>query len=159
MRALWGASIWHPDAIPDSEGEVARDLKRWVLPTIDGLLIIGSILGLMGGMPTLAIVYSDTVGNVAAVAVLLFSVGCLVGVSFPALWALEATAKSGLAFVLLLYGAMLLVRALSGAETGFIAFVTAALSAVPVARIIWLGREYRRRRLLEQAAMLLAKGA
>lgn len=144
---LGRASIWHPDAIPASEGELARDVKRWVLPPLDAALIIGSILGLNGGMPSLAIVYNDAVSSAAAVAVLVFAVGCLIGVSFPRLWVLEMASKCGLVFVLVTYATLLLGLAAGGHESrGFVAGVTAAVSIVPLWRIVWLGREYRRRK-------------
>lgn len=147
MRALWEASIWHPDAIPPSEGELARDVKRWVLPTLDALLILGSVLGLHGGMPTFAIVYNAAVSQAASVAVLLFAVGCLVGIAFPRLWVLELASKCGLTFVLLTYAVLLLALATGEYPArGFVAGVTAAVTVLPVWRIVWLGREYRRRR-------------
>lgn len=147
MRWLYERSIWHPDAIDEREGEVARDLKRWVLPTVDFFLIVGSYLGLNGGLPTFALVYNHAVASVLSAAVLLFAVGCLIGVSFPRLWVLELSAKCGLALVLLTYAFFLLVLAAGEYPTrGFVAGVTAALCAVIVGRIIWLCREERRRR-------------
>lgn len=146
MRRLFRASIWHPRAIPITEGELARDVKRWVLPPIDTILIIGSILAIHNGMPTFAIVYNALVSHASAIAVLVFSVGCLVGVSFPRLWVLELLSKCGLAFVLITYAVLLFARVLVGDSTGgFVAAVSAALAVVPVWRIVWLGREYRRR--------------
>jgi len=148
MRWLYERSIWHPDAIPEDEGEVARDLKRWVLPVVDFFLIVGSYLGLNGGLPTFAIVYNHTVAAVLSGAVLLFAIGCLFGISFPRLWALELSAKCGLAFVLLTYALFLLVLAAGEYPArGFVAGVTAALSVVIVGRIVWLCREERRRRI------------
>ncbi len=139
--------IWHPDAIPALEGEVARDVKRWVLPLIDAALILGSILGLNGGMPTFAIVYNETVSQIASVAVLIAAAGCLIGVAFPRLWLIEFISKCTLSFILLLYAALLLALATSEYPArGFIAGVCAAVTVLPVWRIIWLGREYRRRK-------------
>ena len=147
IRRLWAATIWHPAAIPASEGEIARDVKRWVLPLIDAALILGSILGLNGGMPTFAIVYNETVSQVASVAVLAAGVGCLIGVAFPRLWLLEFISKCALSFILLLYAALLLALATSEYPArGFIAGVCAGITVPLVERIIWLGREYRRRK-------------
>lgn len=146
LRRIGRATIWHPDAIPASEGELARDVKRWVLPMIDAFLIIGSALGLSGGMPSIAIVYNPAVSSTAAVFVLLFAVGCLIGISFPRLWIVEMMSKCGLAFVLLTYAGLLFGLAITESESrGFVAGVTAACAVVPVWRIIWLGREHRRR--------------
>lgn len=147
LAAVGRASIWHPNAIPITEGELARDMKRWVLPSIDTILIVGSMLAVQHGMPTFAIIYNAVVSHFAAVSVLIFSVGCLIGVAFPSLWRLELAAKGGLAFVLMTYSFLLLARVLVGDSTGgFVAAVALALSAVPVWRIVWLGREYRRRK-------------
>ena len=147
IRRLWAATIWGPGAIPASEGEVARDVKRWILPLIDAALIGGSILGLNGGMPTFAIVYDETVSRVASVAVLVAAVGCLIGIAFPRLWLLEFVSKCGLSFILLLYAALLLALATSEYPArGFIAGVCAAVTVPLVGRIVWIGREYRRRK-------------
>jgi len=146
-RRLWRATIWHPDAIPASEGELARDVKRWVLPPFDMLIIFGSYLGLHGGMPNLAIVYNDAVSHAASIAVLVFAVACLIGVSFPHLWALELSAKVGLVTVLITY--TILLFALAAWEypaRGFISGAMAAVTVLPVWRIVWLGREERHRR-------------
>lgn len=148
LRRLARASIWHPDAVPESEGDVARDLKRWVLPAVDALLILGSVLALAGGMPSVVVVYNPVVSDLAAVAVLTFSIGCLVGVAFPRWWVLEILAKCGLSFVLLTYSALMFSLAFAGeGARGFSAGVCAACAVLPVCRIVWLGREYRKRAL------------
>lgn len=146
MRRLWRATIWYPGAIPITEGELARDVKRWVLPAVDLILIFGSMLAISHGMPTFAIIYNAVVSHFAAVAILIFSIGCLIGVAIPKLWLLELIAKCGLAFVLITYASLLLGRVLIGDSTGgFVGAVALALSVVPIWRIVWLGREYRRR--------------
>ena len=148
---LWIArqTIWHPDAIPASEGDVARDVKRWVLPTIDVLLILGSILGLNGGLPAFAVVYDHTVATIASGSVLVFASACLVGVAFPRLWVLELSAKCGLAVVLLTYAFLLIgLAAVDVGTRGFVAGVSSALCVILIWRIVWLGREQRRRRAL-----------
>lgn len=151
MRWLAHQTIWHPGAIPESEGEVARDMKRWVLPTIDLLLIVGSVLGLNGGLPTFAIVYNQVVATAASGAVLVLATLCLLGVAFPRLWLMELAAKCGLALVLVTYSILLLALAAAESGTrGFVAGVSAALCTVIVWRIVWLGRERRRREARRQ---------
>ena len=146
LRRLAQATIWHAGAIPDTEGEYARDLKRWALPTVDLLLILGSIFGISGGMPSVLIVYNELVSRTTAWVVLIFALGCLIGVSFPRLWVLEFASKCGLVFVLITYALLLVGLAASGNEARwFIAGVTSACAVVPSWRIIWLGREHRRR--------------
>ena len=146
LLAIARASIWAPGAIPAHEGELARDVKRWVLPPFDALLILGSALGLSGGMPSLMIVYNEAVSSASAVAVLAFSIGCLLGISFPRWWLLEMLSKCGLVFILATYALMLFGLAFAGSEArGFVAGVTAACAVLPTWRILWLGREHRRR--------------
>jgi hypothetical protein len=145
--AIGRRSIWHRDAIPITEGELARDVKRWVLPVVDVLFILASISGLVRGMPSFEVVYSETVSNVAAVLILAASIACLVGVSFPRLWRLELVGKMALAFVLLTYAALLVFLSVGGSARGFVAGVCAASVVLPLWRIVWLGREYRRRKV------------
>lgn len=153
MRALWRASIWAPDAIPASEGELARDVKRWVLPTIDTVLIIGSILALFGGVPTFEIVYNSQVAQLAAVIMLAASTLCLIGVSFPRLWLLEMCAKCLLSLFLVLYAILLVVLSLGESPArGVVGGISAGLAIVLLWRIVWLGREHRRRVALARAA-------
>lgn len=145
-RRLWRATIWHPDAIPESEGEIARDVKRWVLPVLDLWIIVGSTLGIRGGMPTFAIVYNEAVSQAASIVLLVSAIMSLVGVAFPRLWIVEFASKCVLCFVLLVYAALILALAVSEYPArGLIAGVCAGVSVLPVARIIWLGREHRRR--------------
>ncbi|MDN3309546.1 hypothetical protein QWJ90_01240 [Microbacterium oryzae] len=157
LKRLGRATIWHKDAIPASEGELARDVKRWVLPPIDALLILGSAVGLTGGLPSVAIVYNEAVSYAAAVAVLVFAAACLVGVSFPKLWVLEFASKCGLVAVLITYAALLFGLALEGSQSrGFVSGVTAACAVVPMWRIVWLLRERRRRVRARRLGQVLA---
>ncbi|WP_425836925.1 hypothetical protein [Microbacterium sp. PA5] len=153
VRALWRASIWHPDAIPADEGEIARDVKRYLLPVIDILMIIGAFRGIHGGMPTFALVFNDTASYVGALAVLVFAAGCLLGVSFPALWVLELVSKCGLGFILATYGVLLMVAAAGEYPArGIVAGTSSGLATVVVWRVFWLTREWRRRRDATQRA-------
>ncbi len=147
LRAIGRATIWHRDAIPEHEGEIAREVKRYLLPLLDVALILGAFFGVRGGMPTLAAVYSDTVSFTGAAAVLVFAVGCLIGVAFPSLWLLELVSKCGLGFVLATYGVLLMVAAAGDAPArGIVAGACIGVAGVVVWRIFWLSREYRRRR-------------
>lgn len=153
LHALWRACIWHPDAIPESEGEVARDVKRSLLPLIDLALIIGAIRGIHGGMPTFALVFNDTASYIAAVAVLVFAVGCLVGVSLPRLWLLEFISKCGLGIVLASYGLLLLVAAAGEYPArGIVGGACLGVAVVITWRVFWLAREWRRRRDAEEVS-------
>ncbi len=149
LRRLWSQTIWYPTAIPVIEGQLARDVKRWVLPTVDAFLILGSLLGVHGGLPTFTLVYSESVSQVSSVVFLVVAVGCLVGVAFPRLWVLELVCKCGLVVLLATYALLLLLLAAAESPSrGFVAGIALALTVVPVWRIVWLGRESRVRRVL-----------
>ena len=147
LRALWRASIWHPEAVPPYEGEIASDVKRGLLPVFDVVLIATAVLALRGGMPTFAIVYGDAVSDAASWALLVVAATCLVGVAFPRLWLVETIAKTALLLLLSGYGAVLILSAaLADPARGFVGGVTLAASLIPVWRLVWLGRDYRRRK-------------
>jgi hypothetical protein len=147
LRRIGRATIWHPAAIPPHEGEVAREVKRYLLPGIDLALIIGAVRGIHGGMPTFALVFNDTASYIGAIAVLVFSVGCLIGVSFPRLWLLELASKCGLGLVLASYGVLLMAAAAGEYPArGIVGGACSGVAAVIVWRVFWLAREWRRRR-------------
>lgn len=52
IRALWRASIWHPDAIPPDEWKW-RSLKRVWLPVYDLIAICAGIWAALYGSPVL----------------------------------------------------------------------------------------------------------
>lgn len=147
LHRLWSATIWAPDAIPASEGELARDVKRWVLPTFDLVLIGAAVLALYGGLPSLALVTARPIATVAAWALLVVVATCLVGVAFPKLWLVEFVGKCALIFMLLTYGLIALILAvIYDPNRSFMAGLSIATSVLPICRVVWLGRERRRRR-------------
>lgn len=152
LAAVGRASIWHRHAIPASEGEASREVKQYVLPAIDVLLIVGCLLGLDGGLPTFTIVYGPVIAGIATHLVLMFAVGCLIGVAFPRMWVLELVCKCGLAVMLMTY-ALLLFNLSTGPSParGFVSGVCAAVCVVLAWRIIWLSRDFRRRRATRRA--------
>lgn len=153
LRTIGRATIWHRNAIPPHEGEIARDVKRWLLPALDIALIIGAFRGIHGGMPTFALVFNDTASYVGAVAVLAFAIGCLVGVSFPRLWLLELISKCGLGFILATYGVLLMVAAAGEYPArGIVAGACSGVAIVILWRVFWLAREWRRRRAARRAS-------
>lgn len=145
-KRILRASIWARGAVPASEGRAASDVKRGLLPAFDLVLIGAAILAIRGGMPSFAIIYNDTVSDVAAWALLITTTGCLVGVSFPRLWLLEALAKSVMIAILLVYSGVLLGLSAVEPTRGFVGGVTLAVCLLPAWRILWLGREYRSRK-------------
>lgn len=150
LQRLRRSTIWHPDAIPAAEGELARDMKRWVLPTFDLVLIGAALLALYGGLPTFALVYATPVAIMAAWALLAVALTCLVGISFPRLWLVELIGKCGLILLLVPYGVIALVVAvLAHPNRSFLAGLALSAAILPLWRVVWLGREWRRRRARE----------
>lgn len=145
VKKTWAKTIWAKGAVPESEGELASDVKRGLLPIFDLVLIFTAILAIRGGMPTFEIVYSSSVSTIAAWGLLMAASLGLVGVSFPKLWLLEAVSKIGLFAVLFGYALVLLLYSAEDAPRGFVGGIMLAVSSIPVWRVIWMGREYRRR--------------
>lgn len=146
LKQLLRPTIWDSDAIHPLEGQLACDVKRWMLPVFDAILIATSILAVRGGMPTFEIVYNSTVSQVAAWVFLVASITCLIGISIPKLWLLETAGKLVLLAVLLGYGFVLMLSSFEDPDRGFVGGVTLAACLVPIWRIVWLGREWRRRK-------------
>lgn len=146
LARVWASTIWAPDAIPPQEGEYAATIKRGLLPLFDVIMIVSALLAIRGGLPTFVIVYDETVSQLASWALLTCACLCLVGVAFPRLWLLEALAKTGLLSLLIVYAVVLIGWSAVDPPRGFVGGVVLAACLPPVFRIVWLGREYRRRR-------------
>lgn len=142
LRGLWRETIWHPSAIPATEGSTSREMKRFVLPAFDILVIIMGFNAVTSGMPSFNIVYDGDVASFAAWTLLCSGIVALVGVSFPRLWALEAAGKLAMLAVFGGYAAALWVAFFQG--SGARAFVAAGLTgliALPLWNLARLGRE------------------
>lgn len=147
LRRLWRASIWHPDAIPPEEGQASRELKRFVLPIFDVLVIVMGFNAVRYGMPSFDLIYSEAVATVAAWVLLAAGVCALVGIAFPRLWVAETIGKIAMVAVLGGYAGALWALLMAG-EWGR-AFVAAGLTAIivlPMWNLARLGRERQRRR-------------
>jgi hypothetical protein len=152
MRALWRASIWHPDAIPAIEGTASLELKRYVLPAFDLLMILMGVAGVTRGMPSFAQVYDAAVSVAAGWALLLGAVLALFRIVFPRFWIAEAVGKLIILVVIGGYAAALWVLTLQGVgERWVVAVAFTALLLLPGWTLSRLGRE-RRARLAEKGA-------
>lgn len=154
-RRLWRASIWHPDSVPVSEGLASRELKRIVLPSFDGLVIVMGLNAVQYGMPSFNLVYSSIIATLAAWALLAAGVLALVGISFPRLWIAEAVGKLAMVVVLGGYAGALWVLLAQGQWAR--AFVAAGLTAIivlPMWNLGRLGRERRGRRMIRNLAQM-----
>lgn len=101
MRALWRASIWHPDAIAWGERKYLN-LKRVWLPVYDVIAILAGINAALYGSRLLDRIYgpfTDLIGMFFSLVALV----CLAGVAFPRLWAVEIIGKSILIGMVIAY--------------------------------------------------------
>ncbi|MGK9222082.1 MULTISPECIES: hypothetical protein [unclassified Microbacterium] len=147
LRALWRASIWHPDAIPSEEGRASRELKRYVLPTFDVLMIVMGLNAVRYGMPSFDLVYSPAIAVAAAWLLLAAGVLALAGISFPRLWIAEALGKLAMVVVLGGYAGALWALLLAGEwARAFVAAGLTAMIVLPMWNLARLGRERQGRR-------------
>lgn len=146
IKRAWAHTVWAEGAIPDSEGQLAKDVRRILLPVFDVWLIVTALLAIRGGMPTFEIVYNTTVSTVVAWGLLVTAVLCLIGVCFPKLEAVEVISKLGLFMILFGYGLSLLLYSAEDSARGFVGGAMVAVCFIPVGRILNIGRTYRRRR-------------
>lgn len=161
------ASIWHPDAIPASEGQASRELKRVVLPAFDVFIAILGVVAITKGMPSFDIVYNDFVSAVAAWGILIAALAAFTGLAFPRLWMLEAAGKLLMVLILSSYATALGILAFQGSDDrAVVALGFTALLVLPAWTLARLGRERRARRaeaeaeaiaMAQTAAILIAR--
>jgi hypothetical protein len=149
MRGLWRATIWHPGALPITEGAATRELKRVVLSLFDVVIIIMGAGAVRNGMPSFDLAFFPWVSTLAAWALLVAGALAFLGISFPRLWVAEAIGKLVMVSVLGGYAGALWALALTG--SGGRAFVAGGLTAIivlPMWNLSRLGRERLVRRTL-----------
>lgn len=107
MRALWQASIWHPEAIPLHERKYAS-LKRVWLPLYDLIAIWAGVNAVVFGSRLLDRLYGPFT-DVIGVFFSLVALVCLAGVAFPRLWVVELVGKFVLVGMIIAYIAAIVV--------------------------------------------------
>lgn len=146
LRALWRASIWHPDAIPPDEWKY-RSLKRVWLPVYDLLAIGAGIWATLFGSPVLHELFAEPVIDAMGVLLTLVAAVCLLGVILPRLWRWEICGKVLLVALLAAYAAaVVLFRTNPAPSSGFVAFVIVLALPLPIFRLTMLGEEIKERR-------------
>lgn len=147
LRRLFAASIWAPEAITVDEWKY-RNLKRVLLPAIDLFFIFGGFSAVRFGIPAISEFFPDPVVDAFSFTLSLVAFACLVGVSFPRLWAVEIVAKILLLVQLVTYvTSLFLLTAVGEGNRGFVLFVSAVAAAVILWRITLLAAEWQERRL------------
>lgn len=154
MRALWRASIWHPDAIPLHERKYAS-LKRVWLPIYDITAVWAGINAAIFGSRLLDRLYgpvTDLVGVLFAAVALV----CLAGVAFPRLWAVEIAGKAVLVGMIVAYMAAIVMSpspeqlVTKEAPSWFIVTMLALNLWLPLFRLEMLTTEWADRRAEER---------
>lgn len=146
LRALWRASIWHPDALPPDEWKY-RSIKRVWLPLYDLIVIGAGLWATAFGSPLLHRLFDESVVDVAGIGLAIAGMVCLMGVIFPAFWAVELLGKLAVLFLLAIYGACVAVfPTRPDPSAGFVVFILALGIIPPLIRLSILGEELKERR-------------
>jgi len=150
LRRLWRASIWHPEAVPAIEGQSSRELKRYVLPSFDALIIGMGVAGVLLGMPSFSVLYDEQVAYASGWVLLIGGLLAFTGCMFPRLWVLEATGKLLMLPVIGGYATALWVLTFAGeGDRWIVATAVSSMLALPVWTLARLGRERRGRQLAQ----------
>lgn len=153
LTPLTRLTIWAPDAIPGTDGRIGRDLKRYVLPLVDSILIIMGLVAIKDGMPSFDLLYNEFVSTVCAWALLAGASAAFAGIVFPQLWLSEALGTLAIFAVSVGYSAALWVLYFRGESArGFVAGALAVVALVCLWNLIRLGREHRARHAAEVLA-------
>ncbi|MDY0830725.1 hypothetical protein SK224_16440 [Microbacterium sp. BG28] len=144
MRALWRASIWHPDAIPPIEEKYASPLKRVLFPVYDLVVIWLAWAGLGAGFRALALTFPSPGPSVLYGALMAAGLVCFIGAAFPRLWVAEIVGKLAiLALLGILMAAMYVAAAEIPGHTGAnVAPMIAGMMLPPLLRLWILGVEW-----------------
>lgn len=146
LRRIGRASIWSKDAIPVEEWKY-RNFKRVVLPVYDLLVVLAGGAAVVWGMPSFEQIFPGTVVDAIGWTLVIVAVVCLLGVSFPRLWAVEILGKAILFGIIVAYLIALAGLALQGVGTReFVMVVVSMTLPIPVFRMGMLGTEIRDRR-------------
>ena len=145
MRRLFAASIWAPGAIPADEWKY-RNLKRVWLPTYDVVAILAGVVATVQGSPLLNRLFSELLVNMFGTGMAVIAMICLLGVIFPALWAVELVGKAILVGIVSAYATTILLFASNPQPNDFIVLMLAFSLPLPLFRISLLGEEIKERR-------------
>lgn len=123
------------------------EMKRYVLPLFDVILVAMGVYAVRRGMPSFEIVWDAHLSSIAAWSLLVAAVAALAGIIFPKLWMAEAAGKTIIFAVLVGYAAALgLLDFVGEGDRGFVALALAGMSIIPGWNLIRLGRERRLRK-------------
>jgi hypothetical protein len=143
---LYRQTVWHPAAIPESQGESDRELKRYVLPVFDIIITAMGLAGVIRGMPSFDIIFVDFIAHLSGWLLLIGGVLALGGISFPKLWLAEGIGKLLMLLVIGGYAAALWVLTFQGeGQRWIVSLAVTGLLVLPLWNLARLGRERRAR--------------
>lgn len=138
-------TVWAPGAIPADEVKYAGPLKRVVFPLFDVALIVAGFYAVRSGIPSLDQLLPDRFSDALAYTFVLCAFGALLGIVYPALWAVEMIGKVLLVGILGMY--FLALRTLAGPDGNrdFISALVLAIVPWLLFRLWIIGVELRKR--------------
>lgn len=153
LDRLYRASIWHPSAVPIFEGATALELKRYVLPGFNVILIVMGIAAVTNGLVSFDIVYNELIAQVFGVLLLAGAVAASFGLAFPRYSNVERLGKTVVTIVTGTYSAALWTLAFQdGSSRAVVACGMTVVFLFALWNVHRIGRERRTREAMEQAA-------
>jgi hypothetical protein len=146
VRRVARASIWAPGAIPKDELKYAHPLKRIFLPLLDVLIVIAGFYGVHSGIPSFDKLMPALASDILSLLFVAAGLVALFGISFPRLWAFEASAKYALVGMLGTYFVALTTVGGSSQTRDFIACLVLVTMPFMLFRLWILGDEWQARR-------------
>jgi hypothetical protein len=153
LRRLYAASVWAPEGIPAGAWRF-RGQFRFVFPYVDLMFLWFGIAGWQHGIRSVETATSNAWQTNWSLAIAVFAAVCLLGISFPKLWAVELLGKLFLIGLVCAYLALQLslswedpkLQATAGLFTTLIAFPAWRVGDLGViARQWWMARKQRGR--------------
>lgn len=154
MRTIYEASIWAPGAIPAEEWKY-RNLKRIMFPVLDTLMFLGGLVAARYGIHAIGEFYPDIFVDIFSYILSAAAFVCIVGSSFPRLWAIEIAGRAAVFGLIVGYIAALVILMVDGGALGEARGFALFIAAIAVCPIIWrlslLASEWQARVLVLKA--------
>ena len=145
LQRVYRQTIWHPDAVEDSEFKY-RNLRRVWLPLFDVLSIWIGFLAVQYGSTSLNKMFPAVVVDVAGTIFTLAATLALVGVVFPRLFLAEIVGKVVMVSLLGTYSVIVWASFLAGeVQSGFVAGMLMLPLILPFAVLQIRGEEIKQR--------------
>lgn len=140
------ASVWGPNGI-GADDERVRGLLRVAFPALDMCLALFGLGGALFGIPALRDVFGAIYPLAWSATIAIVSVGCLIGVGWPArFWRVEQYGKALLGMLLTVYAGALIYAGFASGDLGraTVAFIPIAFVPILVWRVLDVAKDARR---------------